>query len=84
MNNSDKIIIGGSIVMIASAAVMVFLTKKCKDTTTDVISRLMNIQFTLNQCNTELVTGNKEISDAGILLRKLVKNQADENSKSAV
>ena len=76
MSNSNKIIIGASVAMLSLAGAVVYLTKKCKDTTSDVLSRLVNIQYTLNQCNKEIVSGNKEISEAGCILRKLVSTEA--------
>ena len=82
MSNSDKVIIGGSCLMIATAGVIAYLTKRSESITSDITSRLINIQYTLNQCNTEITIGNKEIADAGLILRKLIKNAASENIES--
>ena len=79
MSSSDKVIIGGSILMLAAAGTMMYMTKQCKAVTSDTVSRLANIQFTLKQCNDEIAAGNKEIADAGRLLRKLVNVEADKN-----
>ena len=79
MSNSSKIVVGGSIITIAAAGVILYLSKKCKDLTEDALSRLINIQFTLNQCNKEIASGNAEIADAGKILRRLVHDSASKN-----
>ena len=82
MTNTDKVIIGGAITMLVAAGTIAYLTNRCKDVTADVVDRLEKVQSTLNQCNEELIVGNREIRDAGYILRKLVQTEAGKNANT--
>ena len=84
MRKSNIIFIGGAITMVAVAGYMVYLTKKCKQSTNEVLSLLGRIQYTLKKCNEEITSGNQEIHDASKLLRKLVRIEAEKNVASTV
>lgn len=80
MSASDKIIIGSTIVIASSAVTMLAISKKYEKATTALTGDLQDIQYLLSRSREDIIAGNKAIVESNRILRKLVKNSAEDIS----
>ena len=78
MTTSDKIIIGSTAVIAASAITMMMISKKYDAAANDVLSELQDIHYILSRSREDIITGNKEIVEGNRILRSIVKQSAED------
>ena len=78
MTQNEKIIVGSTIVVTASALTLFMLSKKYNALNKEIVSNLEDIQYTISKTREDIIVGNKEIADGNRILRKLVKQSSEE------
>lgn len=77
MTTSDKIILGSTAVITASAVVMLMASKKYATAIDETLSELQGIHRDVLRSHDELVSGNTEINKSNQLLRKILIGSAE-------
>ena len=78
MTQNEKIIVGSTIVVTASALTLFMLSKKYNSLNKEIVSNLEDIQYTISKTREDIIVGNKEIADGNRILRKIVKQSSEE------
>ena len=81
MTTSDKIIIGSTIVIAASAITMLTLSKKYEKATNVLNEELQDIHYLLSRSREDINAGNKAIVEGNNILREIVKSAAEDKAK---
>lgn len=81
MTTSDKIIIGSTVVVAASAITMLTISKRCETMTDKLLSELEDTHQTVNRIQLYIDESNKEIARSNQLLRKIVVKSAENHNQ---
>ena len=78
MTTSDKIIIGSTVIVVASAITMLTISKKYEKATNVLTEDLQDIQYLLSRSREDIIAGNKSIVEGNKILREIVKSSAED------
>ena len=78
MTKTEKIVVGSTIIIGASALAMMALTKKHDSETERVRSELSDIRYTLSKSREELIVLNRETAEGNRILRRLIDHSIDD------
>lgn len=73
MTSNEKIIVGSTIVIAASAVAMIIISKEYETTKNQVLSDIKDIRYTISKTREDIIVGNREIVEGNNLLREIVK-----------
>ena len=83
MTTSDKIIIGSTVVIAASAITMLVISNKYDTTTKATLSELQDLNRTMVKTHADVLIGNEKIEKSNILLQKLVTKSAEDRVRKS-
>ena len=78
MTKTEKIVAGSAIIIGASAVTMYVMSKKYNVATEEIRSDLNEIRYTLSKSREDLIILNRETVDGNRILRKLIKESAED------
>ena len=78
MTKTEKIIVGSTFIIGASAVAMLMMSKKYDVGTEQLRSDLSDIRYTLSKSREELIILNKETVEGNRILRKIVKDSVND------
>lgn len=75
---TEKIVVGSTIIIGASALAMMVMSKKFDIATEEIRSDLSDIRYTLSKSREDLIVLNRETVEGNRILRKIVKDSAED------
>jgi hypothetical protein len=78
LTQTDKIIIGSTVIVTASTISLIMLSKKYARAANEVHGELQDIEYLLSKCREDILVGNKDINEGNKLLRSLIKKSLEE------
>ena len=82
MDKHDKIIIGSTAVIAASAIALFIISHQYDSAANGVQKELQDINYTLTKTREDVVKGNREIIEGNRILRRLIMNSVDDSTST--
>lgn len=78
MTKTEKIVVGSTVIIGASALTMMMLSKKNDAKTGEIKSELNDIRYTLSKSREDLIVLNRETIEGNRILRRLIDHSIDD------
>ena len=78
LTKTEKIVVGSTVIIGASALAMLVMSKKYDITAEEIHSDLSDIRYTLSKSREDLIILNRETVEGNRILRKLIKESAED------
>lgn len=78
MTKTEKIVVGSTVIIGASALTMMMLSKKNDAKTSEIKSELSDIRYTLSKSREDLIVLNRETIEGNRILRRLIDHSIDD------
>ena len=78
LTKTEKIVVGSTVIIGACALTMMAMSNKYNAATSEIQSELSDIRYTLSKSREDLIILNRETVEGNRILRKLIKESAED------